>query len=187
MTRLQKSLSHDWIDPSKAHVFPLRKYYVQLEWNKKIRNAMGCELVTLTSIHELVREVTKKSSNVEKDTPSGLNIVIEGKGPNQGWHIGGILPIPILPIWFCHNRYICRYCYDMVMRSPWPTYRSIYLGSSAYRYRYIGFANIAYMPDICIGRYRYANRGPNFYGVLLTPLFLCSKYEKQVWSYVLKK
>ncbi len=28
---------------------------------------------------------------------------------NQGWHIGGILPIPISLIWFSHNRYIGRY------------------------------------------------------------------------------
>ena len=57
-TRLNKSLSNDWIPERSAHKFPLRQYYVQLEWKQKIRTAMGSETKTLTSLHELLKEIT---------------------------------------------------------------------------------------------------------------------------------
>ena len=56
-TRLRKSLSHDWIHETTSHKFPLREYYVQLEWEKKIRTAIGSKTVTLTSIYELTKHL----------------------------------------------------------------------------------------------------------------------------------
>ncbi len=74
--RLQKSLAHDWIPESRAHVFPLRKYYVQLEWRKKIREAMRTKTGTLTSIHELIQEMQSESSG--EFHQSGNTVLIEG-------------------------------------------------------------------------------------------------------------
>ncbi len=69
----------------------------------------------------------------------------------QGWHIGGILPITDMPILICHNRYIGRY--PSLNNHPCIVitdiaYRPICIGSNDYRYRYIGFADMGY-----IGRY----------------------------------
>ena len=74
----------------------------------------------------------------------------------QGWHIGGILPITDMPILIRHNRCITDIAYQ-----------PIYIGSNAYRYRYIGFADMGY-----IGWYRYAN--PDLYGKLYKILAVSS-------------
>ncbi len=71
--RLKKSLSHDWIHEKTSHKFPLRKYYVQLEWKQKSRTAMGSENVTFTSIYDLLKEL--KSSN----SWNSSSVIIEGK------------------------------------------------------------------------------------------------------------
>ncbi len=86
ITRLKKSLSHDWIHESVSHKFPLREYYVQLEWEKKSRTAMGSNTEVLTSIHELIKQLTLSDSDAESlsagahlpkcDHPS---VIIEGK------------------------------------------------------------------------------------------------------------
>ncbi len=55
--RLQKSLSNDWINESSCHKFPLRQFYVQLEWERKIRRAMSCDREVLTSIHEFLQQI----------------------------------------------------------------------------------------------------------------------------------
>ena len=62
ITRLQKSLSCDWIHESRAHKFPLRTYYVQLEWQKKTRQALAIKRETLTSIHELISQISANNS-----------------------------------------------------------------------------------------------------------------------------
>ena len=64
-TRLKKSLAHDWIPEKTSHKFPLRQYYVQLEWKQKIRTAMGSKTVTLTSIHDLIKVLTMSNSDAE--------------------------------------------------------------------------------------------------------------------------
>ena len=46
-----------------ARKFPLREYYVQLEWKKKIRTVMGNKTVTLTSIHDLIKHLTLSDSD----------------------------------------------------------------------------------------------------------------------------
>ena len=86
--RLNKSLSHDWIPERSAHKFPLRKYYVQLEWKQKTRTAMGSETRTLTSLHDLVRQMTSETCNTSQgaaakqhsdDAPS---VIVEGTCTN---------------------------------------------------------------------------------------------------------
>ncbi len=72
--RLRMNLSHDWIHEDKSHKFPLREYYVQLEWKKKIRTAMGRESVTLTSIYDLIKHLTSPDSNADISS-----VIIEGK------------------------------------------------------------------------------------------------------------
>ena len=76
--RLQKSLSHDWIHEKSSHKFPLRKYYVQLEWEKKERTAMGSETVTLTSIHDLIKQLQQAGARASQLSNSS-SVIIEGK------------------------------------------------------------------------------------------------------------
>ncbi len=76
--RLKKSLSHDWIPESRAHTFPLRNFYVQVNWSKKVRKAMREEKVTLTSLHELIKEKTKSDADYVQQRELGQSIVIEG-------------------------------------------------------------------------------------------------------------
>ena len=76
--RLQKSLSHDWIHESKSVKFPLRKYYVQLEWEKKERTAMGSKTVTLTSIHDLIEQLQQSGAGAAQMSDSS-SVIIEGK------------------------------------------------------------------------------------------------------------
>ncbi len=78
--RLTKSLSHDWIHESMSHKFPLRQYYVQLEWKKKIRTAMGSETVKLTSVNELIKQLKSPSSD-GLDHAVAFSVIIEGKIP----------------------------------------------------------------------------------------------------------
>ena len=83
-TRLQKSLSYDWIHPERAHSFPLRKYYVQLEWQKKERTVVGIEREKLTSINEVIEQINaanlimslKNSACV--GSPKITTVLIEG-------------------------------------------------------------------------------------------------------------
>ncbi len=84
--RLSKSLSHDWIHEEISHKFPLRQYYVQLEWKKKISTAMGSKYVTLTSIHDVINQLI--SSHTEQESPGArasntthdsTSVIIEGK------------------------------------------------------------------------------------------------------------
>ena len=77
--RLQNSLSHDWIAESRAHAFPLKGYYVQLNWSRKIRKAMGTETVTLTSLHELIKEKMKANNAANHKKKSGQSVTVEGE------------------------------------------------------------------------------------------------------------
>ena len=89
--RLNKSLSHDWIPEKRAHKFPLRQYYVQLEWKKKVRTAMGSETITLTSLNDLIKQLGLESSDnsslepaTKKKKPNypsiqASSIIVEGK------------------------------------------------------------------------------------------------------------
>ncbi len=84
--RLKKSLSNDWMPQQSAHKFPLREYYVQLEWKQKIRRAMRSETITLTSLHDLIKQLGiatrndktqgSKAYSKNKNPPS---VIIEGK------------------------------------------------------------------------------------------------------------
>ncbi len=73
--RLQKSLSHDWIPEGRAYSFRLRENYVQLNWRRKKREAVGVETVTLTGLLHLIKE---KLNDAERIGNPGQNVIIEG-------------------------------------------------------------------------------------------------------------
>ena len=83
--RLNKSLSHDWIPEKSAHKFPLRQYYVQLEWKQKRRTAMGSETRTLTSLHDLVKQMTSATSGTSQEVAANQpqnnapSVIVEGE------------------------------------------------------------------------------------------------------------
>ena len=84
--RLQKSLSNDWIKESSSHKFPLRQFYVQLEWEKKIRKAMGSEREVLTSIHDFLQQIIPAGDGREmaqegknRWTEDASSVLIEGE------------------------------------------------------------------------------------------------------------
>ncbi len=58
--------------------FPLRKFYVQLEWQKKLHHALTTETVTFHSIHELLEQMTISEI---PDTAHSKHLKIE-KGNN---------------------------------------------------------------------------------------------------------
>ncbi len=76
--RLQKSLSNDWHHEKNSYKFPLRQYYVQLEWKKKIRKALQSEIVTLTSLHELIKQLNFEE-HVTCTESSNSSVMIEGR------------------------------------------------------------------------------------------------------------
>ncbi len=59
-TRLKKSLAHDWIPEKDAHRYPLREYYVELQWTRTIRKGMKRETVTLTSLPDLIKKMQEE-------------------------------------------------------------------------------------------------------------------------------
>ncbi len=71
MRRLKKSLACDWMRPETVKQFPLRQFYVQLQWQRKIQQALRTDTVTLDSIHKLIEQMTA--------CPKGTNI---GKSPD---------------------------------------------------------------------------------------------------------
>ncbi len=73
--RLQKSLSRDWIPEGRAYSFRLRENYVQLNWRRKKREAMGVETVTLTGLHDLIKE---KLNDAKRMGNSGQSVIVEG-------------------------------------------------------------------------------------------------------------
>ncbi len=79
--RLHKSLSHDWIHEKTSHKFPLRQYYAQLEWKKKIRTAMGSDTVTLTSVHDLIKQLTRPEAigGTGNTRQKAMSVMIEGR------------------------------------------------------------------------------------------------------------
>ncbi len=76
--RLQKSLSHDWIHENKSIKFPLRDYYVQLEWKQKKSTPRGSETVTLTSIYNLIKQLQQSGAGASQMSDSS-SVIIEGK------------------------------------------------------------------------------------------------------------
>ncbi len=87
--RLNKSLSHDWIPEKSSHKFPLRKYYVQLEWKQKVRTAMGSESVVLTSLHDFIKQIgggtcdMNQQAEVMHHQYDGLSVIVEGNWSYQ--------------------------------------------------------------------------------------------------------
>ena len=93
--RLHKSLACDWMRPENVKYFSLRKFYVQLEWKKKVHHVLSTEKVTLHSIHELIELMTlpecsgmtalqsnqgeKKSRKRPAPTIRSSNVIVEGK------------------------------------------------------------------------------------------------------------
>ena len=55
--RLRNFLTTDWLPHDKAKTFPLRGYYVNLDWLKKIKKAMKDELVPMSKIHDLFKQI----------------------------------------------------------------------------------------------------------------------------------
>ncbi len=81
--RLKKSLSHDWIPERIAHKFPLRQYYVQLEWNQKVRTAMRSQTKTLTSLHDLIKQ---RGMGTNQHPDAAPSVLIEGENQRSFWH-----------------------------------------------------------------------------------------------------
>ncbi len=81
-TRLQKSLSFDWIRPERAYTFPLQKYYVQLEWQKKKRTVFGIEREKLTSLTEVIEQINGANRSLMNSAdvrpPKITTVLIEG-------------------------------------------------------------------------------------------------------------
>ncbi len=78
-TRLKKSLSYDWIHESRAHTFPLKEYYVQLEWQEKKREAHGFSRVKMTSINEVIKHITSHNEGQTNPVSKISSVLIEGE------------------------------------------------------------------------------------------------------------
>ncbi len=50
-------MSYDWQPEDTSYHFPLKKYYVQLEWTRKIRTPVGFKRESVASIHDLIKPV----------------------------------------------------------------------------------------------------------------------------------
>ncbi len=55
--RLKNFMSYDWQHEDSSYHFPLKKYYVQLEWTRKIRTPVGTRRRSVASIHDLIKSV----------------------------------------------------------------------------------------------------------------------------------
>ncbi len=53
-SKLSEFLSQDWLHEDKAHHFPLQKYYVQLEWVRKVKNATSIVMENMSGLDELI-------------------------------------------------------------------------------------------------------------------------------------
>ena len=51
--RCRNALSTDWLPDEKAKTFPLRDYYSDLGWKKKVKRAMRDTSVRLKRIHDI--------------------------------------------------------------------------------------------------------------------------------------
>ncbi len=91
--RLHKSLACDWMRPETEKHFPLREFYVQLEWKKKVHHVLSTKKVTLQSIYELIEQMTlsecsgavasyssqKEKNNIRPSTIRSSNVIVEGE------------------------------------------------------------------------------------------------------------
>ena len=68
--------------PGTAKHFPLRQFYVQLEWQRKIDHVLRMEKVTLTSLNELIGKMTKQMLLAQPDKMAAQSALIEGKHHN---------------------------------------------------------------------------------------------------------
>ena len=59
--------------------FPLREFYVQLEWQKKVHHVLYTEKVTLHSIHELIEQMTEQNQQATDKLKGKTSVIIEGK------------------------------------------------------------------------------------------------------------
>ena len=50
--RFKDCLKHDWLD--EGHTFPLMKYYTQLVWKRRVKEAMGTENKIMKGMEELL-------------------------------------------------------------------------------------------------------------------------------------
>ncbi len=86
--RLHKSLSCDWMHPDSAHHFSLRQFYVQLDWKKKIHGALTSRMITLTSINELIKQISASQNEGRHEPGTSHNtktssVIIEGRSKNN--------------------------------------------------------------------------------------------------------
>ena len=51
--RCRNALSTDWLPDEKAKTFPLRDYYSDLGWKKKVKRAMRDTSIELKRIHDI--------------------------------------------------------------------------------------------------------------------------------------
>ena len=51
--RCRNYLSHDWLPKDKARSFPLKKYYVELDWMRKLKKALRDEQIPMNRIHDI--------------------------------------------------------------------------------------------------------------------------------------
>ncbi len=77
--RLRKSLACDWMREGTEKHFPLREFYVQLEWQKKVHNVLSTEKVTLHSIHQLIALMTEQNQQAADRPKDETSVIVEGK------------------------------------------------------------------------------------------------------------
>ena len=77
--RLHKSLACDWMRPENEKHFPLREFYVQLEWQRKVHHVLSTKKVTLHSIHELIEQMTEQNQQAADKLKGETSVIIEGK------------------------------------------------------------------------------------------------------------
>lgn len=63
-----------------AHQFPLRKFYVELEWKRKVREALWTERVTLNSLNDLINLMKSSPSEEEATFEQTItSVIVEGR------------------------------------------------------------------------------------------------------------
>ncbi len=96
-----------------SHKFPLRQYYVQLQWKKKTRTPMGSETVTLTSLYDLIKDLQLPEACSESPDAGARptacdksSVMIEGKHQHfsiyyQGLSVkaGSGSVLPAIKVW----------------------------------------------------------------------------------------
>ena len=66
----KNALSHDWIPHDRAKTFPLKDFYVNLEWRRKVKGAIRNTKTRIGSLHEMLNSTMPGKKKI--------NILVEG-------------------------------------------------------------------------------------------------------------